>query len=232
MRKYKVKYIDKFGEEETVISSDGSTMYLTLRGIDFEGDDFEMLEGKIDEDKFEYIKYHADLGDLINFRMIVVFPIQIYRADKIIIEHIKFEFEVGSTTKIEGLSPIVNTVELDASFGEFTSQKQVGWFENSIIEIQNMLPKATQIKTCVSCKYSSYHPIGCGMFGGLHCFKNLKEEASKVSNKDDLMNLWDKGNEEKTSFNVQEVFDCGEHQFETEDDWTYKDWLYHTKHKK
>jgi len=40
MRKYLVKYKDKFGEEKTEISSDGATMSLILRGIKFEGDDF------------------------------------------------------------------------------------------------------------------------------------------------------------------------------------------------
>ena len=39
------------------------------------------------------------------------------------------------------------------------------------------------------------------------------------------MDLWDKAYKEKTTFNVQEIFDCAEHQFETKNDWTYKDWL-------
>ena len=67
------------------------------------------------------------------------------------------------------------------------------------------------------------------MFGGLNCFRDLKDEINKISNKGDLMNLWDKGYKEKTTFNVQEIFDCPEHEFETKSDWRYKDWSYKIK---
>jgi len=70
-------------------------------------------------------------------------------------------------------------------------------FEDSMIEIQNMLPKDTHIKTCVSCKYSSYYPLSSGMFGELYCFKKLKTYFKNVSDKQDLMNLFDNGSKEK-----------------------------------
>ena len=229
MRKYKVKYKDKFGEEETEISSDGSTMYITLRSIQFEGTDFEAFEGEVDKRKFDYEMYQDGTGELTNFRMEVVFPIKIYHTKKIVNEKIKFEIEVGKELEIDGLESIVNSIELNTSFGNFKSTKKIEWFEDAIIEIQNMLPKKTQIKTCLSCKYSNYHPVGNGMFGTLYCFKKIKNKINTFNNKYDLMNIWTKeaiGNEE--IFNVQEIFDCSEHQFITKNDWTYKDWEYKT----
>jgi len=230
MRKYYVKYTDQFGEEETEITTDGSTMHLKLRGIAFEGDDFEALEGKVDKSKFDYTVYEDGSGDLTNFRMEVIFPIKIYHQNIIVTEKLAVIIETGEELEIKGLDSIVNSIELDASFGKFKSTKKVEWFEDAIIDIQNRLPENTQIQTCLSCKYSNYHPCGNGMFGALHCFKNIKKQLKMIIDKHDLMSLWTKEAIQKGEvFNVQEVFDCPDHQFITKKDWTYKDWDYRTK---
>ena len=229
MRKYPVLYIDKFGKEETEISSDGSSMGLTLRGIQFKGIDFEGLEGEVDENKFQYQFYEKGLAELTNFRIEVLFPIKINYKNKIISEKIKFTIEVGEGVEIEGLNSVVNTVELDTFFGNFKTNKKVEWFEDAIIEIQNLLPKNTEIITCLSCKYSNYHPVGNGMFGSLYCFKKIKNKVKTFSNKHDLMNVWTKKAINKNEiFNVQELFDCADHKFISKEDWTYKDWDYKT----
>ncbi|WP_299677016.1 DUF6304 family protein [uncultured Tenacibaculum sp.] len=229
MRKYSVIYKDKFGEEETEITSDGSTMFLTLRNIDFEGSDFESLEGKIDTNKFQYEMYQNGLGDLTNFIMEVTIPIKISHEEKIQTEKIRFIVEVGEDLDFNSLNPILYTVELNTSYGKFTSKRKIDWFENSIIEIQNLLPNRTQIKTCLSCKYANYHPVGNGMFGSLYCFKKMKKKLKAIKDKHDLMDLWtEEAVKNNDIFNVQEVFDCSEHEFITPQDWTYKDWDYKT----
>ncbi len=229
MRKYPIRYIDKFGIEETEIISDGSTMHLILRGIEFKGSNFEALEGNVDKSKFQYEMYQDGSGDLTNFRLEITFPVKIYHENKIVTEKIKFNIEVGEDLEIKGLESIVNSVELDSSFGIFKSNKKVEWFEDAIIEIQNMLPDKVQIKTCLSCKYSNYHPIGNGMYGSLYCFNKIKSKLSAINDKFDLMDLWtNEAVENKEIFNVQETFDCPNHQFITKHDWTYKDWDYKT----
>ena len=60
------------------------------------------------------------------------------------------------------------------------------------------------------------------MFGGLNCFKNLKEDVEKICDKSDLMAMWDNGMENKKTFNVQETFVCDDHEFVTKNDWVYK----------
>ncbi|MDW7691874.1 DUF6304 family protein [Flammeovirgaceae bacterium SG7u.111] len=217
MIEYAAKYKDKFGEEKTKVYSDGTTMHLVLRGIKFEGSDFEMLEGKVDDKKFEYEKYQEScLGDLTNFELEIDFPIIIIWNNDPVIGNLNASIVTGKESNV--------FLELKTKFGKFQNTKNCGWFEDALVEIQKMLPQKAQIKTCLSCKYSSYHPVGSGMFGGLSCFKNLRLEADNICNKDDLMILWEKGCREKTIFNVQEVFDCSEHQFITKNDWTYKDW--------
>ncbi len=58
----------------------------------------------------------------------------------------------------------------------------------------------------------------------------MKNKLNTMINKHDLMNLWKKEALEKEEiFNVQEIFDCSEHQFITKGDWAYKSWGYRTK---
>ncbi len=228
MRKYRATYQDKRGTEEIVIKSDGSDMYFTLRGINFEGQDFEMLEAEeIDDTKFEYEMFQDGSGDLTNFRITVTIPVLLFDS----IKKNKFtaplivNVEVGETTTIKGLDSELTGLTLTTSFGEFTVEKKLEWMEDALIAIQNQLPEHIYLNTCLSCKYSNYHPVGNGMFGGLCCFKNHKVEVRKMNNKYDLMNSWtEEGVKNKSLFFVQETFDCPEHQLPTNEDWYYKDW--------
>jgi len=141
MRKYKLIYTDKFGEETTEISSDGSMMYLTLRGIAFEGTYFEGLGSEIDESKFEYFEFEDGSGDLTNFRMKITFPINLYHQQKIITEKITFTIVTGNVPEMKNSKDNDKTVILDTSFGQFTSTEKMEDFESSLIEIQNKLPE-------------------------------------------------------------------------------------------
>lgn len=228
MRKYPINYKDKFGKEKTEITTDGSTMYLTMRGIKFKGVDFESLEGAIETNKFQYEMYQDGSGVLTNFRMEIELSVKLHHKNKTVFSKIKFNIGVGNKLKIETPK---DTVELETPFGRFKSQKKIEYFEGSIIEIQKMLPSNTQLIICLSCKYSNYHPVGNGMFGALYCFKQMKNKVANVNNKHDLMNLWtEEAVLNNHIFNVHEVFDCAEHKFITKHDWTYKDWDYKTNH--
>jgi len=218
MKKYTAIYKDKFGEIETEIYSDGSDMYLILRDIKFEGSDFEGLEGDIDKSKFEYTIYKDGSGELTNFELTITIPIDIIWESKEIIGNLIAFVATGNKKSVVRLS-------LKTEFEIFADEKEYGYFENALIGIQKIMPKNTKIKTCLSCKYSNYHPVGNGMFGGLNCFKNLKEDVENVCNKTDLMNMWDKGFKNNKSFNVQEIFVCNSHKFVTKNDWVYKDWV-------
>ena len=217
MKKYSVTYKDKFGKEETEIYSNGSILNISLRGIKFEGIDFESFEGTIDKNKFEYVLYENGSAYLTNYELIIVIPINIVRNGKELIGNIMAFIAIEHNRSVVRL-------KLESGFGTFENEKEYGDFEGAIIEIQKKLPDNTKIKTCLSCKYSNYHPVGNGMFGELYCFKNLKEETKKICNKNDLMDIWDKGMESKKIFNVQEIFVCNDHKFVNRNDWVYKNW--------
>lgn len=49
-----------------------------------------------------------------------------------------------------------------------------------------------RLKICFSCSHSDYPPIGHGLFGGMACFRNLKDEYSRVKDKFDLFPILDR----------------------------------------
>ncbi|MFD2562863.1 DUF6304 family protein [Aquimarina rubra] len=228
MREYPATYQDKRGTEEIIIKSDGSDMYFTLRGIDFEGTDFEMLTAEeIDDSKFDYEMFADGSGDVTNFKLTITIPTQFYNSlsNQIFTENLVAHIEVGETTTIDGLDSELTSLLLTTSFGEFKVEKKLEWMEDALIALQDQLPPNIYLKTCLSCKYSNYHPVGNGMFGGLCCFKNYKAELRQMNDKHDLMNLWTEESVKNESlFFVQETFDCPEHRLPTEDDWYYKSW--------
>jgi hypothetical protein len=202
-------------------------MFLTLRGIDFEGSDFEMLGGAIDNSKFDYEMYADGSGDLTNFKMTIEIPILLFDSatKKSFNAPLTIQVEVGKTVTIHGLDSVLNSLSLNTTFGAFTFAKKLEWMEDAMIGIQNQLPENLSIKTCLSCKFGNYSPYGNGMFGHVYCFKALKEQVAKLNGKHDLLDLWTAERVQANQiFSVQETFDCDEHKFPGKDDWYYKNW--------
>lgn len=227
MRTYPVTYQDKRGTEKAIIKSDGSELYFSLRGIDFEGSDFEALSGIVDHSKFDYELFEDGSGDLTNFKLEVELPILLFDNNKksTFTEVLHCFIEVGKAIEIQGLDSVINCMTLKTSFGEFTVNKKLEWFETALISLQDQLPEHIYLKTCLSCKYGNYSPYGNGMFGNIYCFKNFREELKQIENKFDMLEIWTPEAVKKGAiFYVQETFDCPEHELPTKKDWYYKDW--------
>lgn len=228
MQTYPAIFTDRFGTEQTEILSDGSCMYLTLRGIDFEGSDFEALSGIIDDSKFDYVKYEDGSGDITHFALTVTLPLVLF--DKLTqstsTEKLKVYVVVGKLTTIDGLDSEITSLSLSTSFGNFSFDKKLEWMEDALIGLQNKLPDHIYLKNCLSCKFSNYHPVGNGMFGAMCCFKNYKAEVELLTSKYDLMDLWTAERiQDKSLFFVQETFVCPDHQFLSENDYFYKSYV-------
>jgi len=228
MRSYTATYQDKRGTEAIVIKSDGSQLETTIRGINVDGSDFDQLTAdKIDTTKFDYNMFADGAGDITNFQLTIIIPIQFYNSlsNQTFTENLKAHIVVGEHTTIDGLDHELNGLTLKTSFGEFGVAQKLEWMEDALIMLQDQLPENIYLKTCLSCKYSNYHPVGNGMFGSLCCFKNHKEELEQVHDKYDLMDVWSHDKVQNQSlFFIQETFDCPEHQLPTEEDWYYKSW--------
>ena len=211
----KLRYKDKNGTVNTNLEIDGHRLNVQLRGIELEGLDFESFESKEKNSIFNY----SDFGDLTNFSMEFVLPMSV--------------LALPSNTRVEQLSCKIvakNKAETKIDLKLITSKdswevKNKRDFEYALIDLQKLLPKGDFLKSCLSCRYSHYHPVGNGIFGSLHCFSLLQEEALKISDKFELMNLWtDEAVENELIFNVQETHLCDRFELVKRDDWVYKDW--------
>ncbi len=98
-------------------------------------------------------------------------------------------------------------------------------FEYGLINLQIMLPRTHNLKVCLSCKYSHYFPGGNDTFGTLYCFREIKSEITKVSNKSALLSVMSKFREKLNT--TQETYVCSEFIRETITNWSYKDWNHH-----
>lgn len=220
MKKYKVTYEDKFGTENSAFHSNGSELKIELRGIEFNGNCFEELEGKIDKDKFEYVEFkdEKEIGDLTNCKFNLEIPIHIVQDEVEITKPLQTEVQLGESENY-GI-----TLKLETEKNTISTSRRFGYFEDAIIDIQSQLPQNEEIKCCLSCKFSHYNPAGNVMFGHLFCFRKIKEEANQIKSKDSLFDVWEIANKEDKVFTVQETFDCKEHEFITNKDWNYSNW--------
>jgi hypothetical protein len=103
-----------------------------------------------------------------------------------------------------GLEKEVLTLSLDTDRQVFRSAGNSGWFEDELLSLQSSLPQGTYLKACISCAHSDYSPYGHGLFGGMACFRNLKEQYSQVKDKFDLFPILDQAEV------VQETYLCPE----------------------
>ncbi|WP_338793975.1 DUF6304 family protein [Bernardetia sp. MNP-M8] len=224
---YPIIYKDKFGEEKAKITTFGTTLHIKLRDTRFEGQCFETLEisefDNQENDKFEWEKCQDSSKILTNFEIKVKFQIQLAIEHNQQMEEMIAQISTGNE---KGTNVFL---ELKTDFGDFKNTKNYDSFEDALLEMQSVLPKNIKIKTCVSCKFSNYHPIGNGMFGGLYCFKKLAHQVDKIVDKRSLLHCFDKefakDEEKQKIFNVQETFDCLDHRFPKKSNWTYKNWI-------
>ena len=220
MKKIKATYEDKFGIEKSEFQSNGSELKIELRGIEFRGNCFEALEGKIDKEKFEYVevKEKKDIGDLTNCKFDLEIPINIVKGETETSKLLQTEVQLGKSENY-GI-----TLKIDSEINSISTSKRFGYFEDAIIDIQRQMPNDEKIKSCLSCKFSHYSPYGNGMYGYLFCFKKIKEKTNQIQDKDSLFDVWEIADKEDKVFSIQETFVCEEHGFITDNDWNYSNW--------
>lgn len=220
MKKYKATYEDKFGTVNSEFQSNRSKLKIELRGIEFSGNCFEALEGKIDKEKFEYVEFkdEKEKGDLTNCRFNLEIPLSIIRGKNEITKLLQTEVQLGESENY-GI-----TMKIESGINSVYTSKRFGYFEDAIIDIQNQLTNEEKIKCCLSCKLSHYSPYGNGMFGYLFCFKKIKDKTNHIEDKDSLFDVWEIEDKDNKVYSVQETHVCEEHEFITEKDWNYSNW--------
>lgn len=195
---YPLIYQDSLGKEFITCLSDGHSLQMTIRNVTFNGSSFNMLEPYSEEDISEQFIYDS------NGYLSAVFTIQIpltIKTDNITNAgklHLCFDYRQG------------NDISYSFEYEEIkiTTERKFGFIEDVLIDLKKHLAITSHLKCCLSCAFSSYHPVGNNDFGGLGCFRLNKKEIIKVKDKSSLMDVWDESYKEKRLFFVQETFLC------------------------
>ena len=207
LENYAAKYTDKFGEVKTAIQNDGKELIMVVRGVKFKCnmlDDWEPTDVSNPE-ILVLFQLHPIFGTLYKYvldfeiPLLVAYHIQIFRA----VLRVHLEMDGVETDKMGGREELI--LELDVDGKCFRSCGKHGWFDDELQEIGNILPEGMYIKSCFNCALSDYNPAGFGLFGGLACFRNTKQEYLSLKGKAAFFNLKDKITEL-----VQETYLCSE----------------------
>lgn len=189
---YPTKYRDKFGEETTTIYNDGKTLRMNLRGVEFVGrflDDWEP-SNQIDIENTAYFSLHHN--ELYSYSMRFEIPVPVTAKTQTIPATLRVDLELGEPNAKGGVDYEKLQIQLAFNDKTYVSSENQGWFDDALNEIQTQLPEGTFVKCCHSCAYSEYSPAGYGLFGGLACFRNCKQEYLALKGKMAYFALADK----------------------------------------
>lgn len=62
-------------------------------------------------------------------------------------------------------------------------------FEIALQKLSRLLPLGVRMRSCLFCQYGDYSPYGNPSFGGMMCFRNMKDEYNRVRGKSDFLSL-------------------------------------------
>ena len=179
---YQTRYSDAHGEETTVISNDGQTLRMVLRGVEFSGSDFEDFEPAEFTLAERLTGFEFDHQWLCSCRFQCEIPIRIHgkgaEAPGLLFGDIKLGAPESHTSTTH--------MELHYRDARCEGIGDDGWFETHLLHIQKQLPDGVFIKCCVNCLFSDYSPSGSGSFGCMACFRNCKAEYLAIKSKRDF----------------------------------------------
>jgi hypothetical protein len=204
---YDAIFEDRRGKEATTIFNDGHELWVSLRGIEFRGKDFDALTPE--EANLERARslFALQRGDLCSCRLAWTMPLQLEREAQRFACALFVTLTLGDPLPNGSLTSEALALELKALDATFRSSGKSGWFEDELLDLVRALPNSTQIRSCVTCAFSDYSPLGHGLFGGLACFRGVKDDYVKVVDKPGIFAIWSR----LTEF-VQETYVCNEFQ--------------------
>jgi hypothetical protein len=206
MLEYPTEYTDRKGTEFSKFITDGQSLKIKLRGVEFEGHFWELAPIKGQEEiarKYFDLNEFGELNGITDlslgesssvFSLNVNIPIKVVTNDNNEIDAI---IEFGT-----------NPHKMIFIINEEKYESERPSFEYGLASEFTKSLNIKHIKCCINCKYSEYSPYGSDEYGSLMCFKKSKKAWSKIGYQGlKKMEPWPKIlNIEKT----QEAFWCNE----------------------
>ena len=181
------EYRDGRGSEQIGFETDGTSLKTQIRGVVFEGVDFDGLTSSEQSELFTYWQ-----GDLCECKLILDVPIRLVTPEGLRQTVMKAEVGLGSPGAKGGLDEVSVSASLTEPEFSIQSPGDSGWFEDELLSLSNALPAGFGIQACITCGLSDYSPYGHGTFGSMACFRDAAEDYRQVGSKEDIFALWNR----------------------------------------
>jgi len=209
---YPAQYKDEFGTESTVIINNGKMMKMSLRGVEFPGDNFHSfgISPATDDSKRKFFNLFEN--NLCGYFLDCQIPVVLVSEDEVLQTLLQVHVKCGKPVegrnvfdKQDRISIEILKLELEHQVKIYRSDGRnfYNGFDEQLTELRNSFSADVYLKICWNCAFSDYQPIGSGIFGHLRCFRNLKNEYKQIKDKQGLMLLWTRRAED-----VQEIYLC------------------------
>lgn len=208
MPDYRGTYRDTKGTTPIVITNDGKTLSMRLRGADFTGISFDDFEPVPETPAVLHDDFTLRDGALADYAIGLDIPLPML-IDGAAINGAAITgiltIELDLTARdARGRVNYDLTLRLHANGIEVETRDSRGWIEEPLIEIGRGLPPGWAITTCLFCQFGDYSPYGSGFFGSMLCYRRLKQAYLATRDKYQLLDL-------TTGFEqVQETWTCSE----------------------
>ncbi len=186
MKKQTVIYQDQNGTLEGSLSYDGKLLHLYLADFHFSS---RFMDGFSTETEVIDARFQRDAHyDLTNFSLHFQLPMRF--SINHVGEFLNLTCELTVRTDEDQYSCsflrcklLVNNTEINLP--------NAGTIEGAIVQLNDLLPETIKFIGCYNCKFSDYSIYGQQFWGSMLCFKNNKEAYSKVTGKDEFMEIMD-----------------------------------------
>ncbi len=199
---YTTRYSDSRGIEIASLRNNGARLSLRLRGVTFCGRDFDALEVDSCSAPEALTSFDLHFRALCNCTIECEIPILVVSENATNTCALEMRLELGKPIANGGLDREVLTLSLHTEGQAYSSVGNSGYFEDELLSLQSSLPPGSYLKACISCAHSDYCQYGNCLFGGMACFRYMKEEYSQVRDKYDLLPILGKAEV------VQETYLC------------------------
>jgi Family of unknown function (DUF6304) len=172
---YPARYKDRFGEEATTIQNDGETLTIVVRGVRFQGNDFDSFEPQGVSDPAQLPSFTFLHGSLCFCVIEADISVPVVTPTGIVDGLLTFQLELGEPLPTGQMDRERLKLCLKVNDRPYFSEGKSGWFEDEMLDLQGKLPPGTFMKACINCAFSDYSPYGHGLFGNLICFRANKK---------------------------------------------------------
>lgn len=208
MREYQGTYTDSAGEDPAVVRFDATTIGFTTRGVEFMGgpDGYmaDLPAGSPALAPFTFVENRVVTADglretqrlLAEFKLCWGMPVGVvahgreYPGEIRVIYHLldpggMRDQEGGEQEGGETVShSITNLIDLTLFYSyQRHSMTSGGDFEKVLNYLIAAMGSGVHLQACIACAYGDYPLSGHGCYGSMLCFRNLKEEYRRITDK-------------------------------------------------